>query len=216
MTSNAGGNFLPRVSSDGHYIVFYSDRAGSFQIWRMDSDGNNPKQLTDSPFETFGADCSPDGRWVVYSKWGSEKGVWKVPMEGGNPVRLSDAEAQYLTISPDGKMIAYSYEDPSANPPQGIAIMAFEGGPPTKHFDILSSIVTWFRWGRDSRSLLYTKNEGGVGNIWSQPVAGGTPKQITHFNSELISSFDVSRDGKRLVMNRGTIKQDVLLIRDIR
>jgi Tol biopolymer transport system component len=216
LTSNAGGNFLPRVSPDGHYIVFLSLRAGSFQIWRMDSDGNNPKQLTDSPLEGFGSDCSPDGKWVVYSKFGTEKGVWKVPMEGGNPVRLSEAEAQYLTISPDGKMIAYSYEDPSANPPQGVAIMAFEGGPPTKHFDILSSIVTWFRWGTDSRSLLYAKNEGGGDNIWSQPIAGGTPKQITHFNSEVISSFDLSRDGKRLVMSRGTQKQDVVLIRDLR
>jgi Tol biopolymer transport system component/predicted Ser/Thr protein kinase len=218
LTSNAGGtgNFLPQVSPDGHYIVFYSDRAGSFQIWRMDSDGNNPKQLTDSPLEGFGSDCSPDGKWVVYNKLGSEKGVWKVPMEGGDPVRLSDAEGEYLTISPDGKMIAYSYEDPSANPPQGVAIMAFEGGPPTKHFDIFSSRGTSFWWGADSRSLLYTKNEGGVDNIWSQPIAGGTPKQITHFNSEQISSFDLSRDGKRLVMSRGTQKQDVLLIRDLR
>jgi len=214
LTSNAGGNFLPRVSPDGHYIVFHSDRAGSFQIWRMDSDGNNPKQLTDSPLEDFGSDCSPDGKWVVYSKSDSEKGVWKVPMEGGNPVRLNDAEAEYLNISPDGKMIAYSYEDPSANPPQGVAIMAFEGGPPTKRFDILPSMLTWFRWGTDGRSLLYTKNEGGVDNIWSQPIAGGTPKQITHFNSELISSFDLSRDGKRLVMSRGTRKLDVVLIRD--
>jgi Tol biopolymer transport system component len=217
LTSNAGGNFLPRVSPDGHYIVFLSDRAGSFQIWRMDREGNNPKQLTDSPFQDAGPDCSPDGKWVVYSKFGTEKGVWKVPMEGGNPVRLNnDTEAEYLTISPDGKMIAYSYEDPSANPPQGVAIMAFEGGPPTKHFDISSSMMTWFRWGTDSRLLLYTKNEGGVDNIWSQPIAGGTPKQITHFNSELISNFDLSRDGKRLVMSRGTRKQDVVLIRDLR
>jgi eukaryotic-like serine/threonine-protein kinase len=216
LTSNAGGNFIPRVSPDGHHIVFHSDRAGSFQIWRMESDGNNPKQLTDSPLVNFGPDCSPDGKWVVYSTSGPEKGVWKVPMEGGNPVRLSDAEAAYLIISPDGKTIAYFYEDPSANPPQGVAIMTFEGGPPTKHFDILSSEGTPFRWGMDGRSLLYTKNEGGVDNIWSQSIAGGTPKQMTHFNSELILSFDLSRDGKRLVMSRGTIKQDVVLIRDLR
>ena len=94
--------------------------------------------------------------------------------------------------------------------------MAFDGGPPTKHFDIFSPTETWFRWGMDGRSLLYTKNEGGVDNIWSQPIAGGTPKQITHFNSEVISSFDLSRDGKRLVMSRGTSKQDVVLIRDLR
>jgi eukaryotic-like serine/threonine-protein kinase len=216
LTSNAGFNVLARVSPDGHYIVHLSSGAGSWQIWRMDSDGNNPKQLTDSVVDGFGLDISPDGKWVVWGSGGKEKGVWKVPMEGGNPVRLSDAEADHPIISPDGKTIAYSYEDPSANPPHGVAIMAFEGGPPTKHFDIFSSMMTWFRWGTDGRSLLYTKNEGGVGNIWSQPIAGRTPKQITHFNSERIESFDLSRDGRRLVISRVTEKQDVMLIRDLR
>jgi Tol biopolymer transport system component len=219
LTSNAGGgNFNPQVSPDGRYIVFDSDRTGSLQIWRMDSDGNNPKQLTDSPFQSFGRpDCSPDDKWVVYGKWGSEKGVWKVPMEGGNPVRLNDAEFDENispTISPDGKMIAYSYEDPSANPPRGVAIMAFEGGPPTKRFDIPQS--RGFRWTADGRSFLYEKNEGGVSDLWSQPIAGGTPKQITHFNSEEITDFDLSRDGKRLVMSRVTSQQYMLLIRDLR
>jgi eukaryotic-like serine/threonine-protein kinase len=214
LTSNAGGNFFPLFSPDGHYVVFDSDRSGSDQIWRMDSDGNNPKRLTDGPFNSQVPDCSPDGKWVVYNKWGSEKGVWKVSIEGGNPVRLNDTDADYPTISPDGKTIAYSYEDPSANPPHGIAIMAFEGGPPMKRFDTPQS--AWFRWAADGRSLLYTKNEGGVDNIWSQPIAGGTPRQITHFSSELITSFNLSRDGKRLVMRRGTFRRDVLLIRDLR
>ena len=217
LTANTGGaNFDPQVSPDDHYIVFTSDRSRAWQIWRMDSDGNNPKQLTDGPFQSSGPDCSPDGKWVVYSKWGAEKGIWKVPMGGGNPVRLSDAEALRPTISPDGKMIAYSYEDASANPTQGVAIMAFEGGPPTKRFDIPEVNLMWFQWAADSRSLLYVKNEGPASNLWSQPIAGGTPKQITHFNSEVINSFDLSRDGKRIVMSRGTIKQDVVLIRDLR
>lgn len=99
--------------------------------------------------------------------------------------------------------------------------MAFEGGAPTKHIDIFSTFGTssqgtWFLWGTDGRSLLYIKNEGGVNNIWSRPIAGGTPKQITHFNSEGISSFDLSRDGERLVMSRGRRKKDVVLIRDVK
>jgi Tol biopolymer transport system component len=213
LTSN-GGNFFPRVSLDGRYIVFLSDRSGSPQIWRMDSDGNNAKQLTDSPLQELTSDYSLDDKWVVYSKLGPEKGVWKVPIEGGNPVRLNDADARNPAISPDGKMIAYSYKDPAANPPRGVAITAFEGGQPMKRFDPPRQAK--FRWGADSRSLLYTKYEGSISNLWSQPIAGGTPKQITHSNSEWIWGFDLSPDGKRLVMSRGTIKQDVVLIRDLR
>jgi eukaryotic-like serine/threonine-protein kinase len=215
LTSNSGGgNFFPQVSPDGRYIVFDSERTGSEQIWRIDSDGNNPKQLTNSPFQGDGADCSPDSKWVVYSKGGAEKGVWKVPMDGGNPVRLNDAEVDTPSVSPDGKTIAYSYDDSSVKPPRGIAIMAFEGGPPMRRFDIPQE--AWFVWAADGRSLLYTKNEGGVDNIWSQPISGGTPKQITHFTSQQIWGFDLSRDGKWLVMRRGTPQNDVVLIRDLR
>jgi Tol biopolymer transport system component len=95
--------------------------------------------------------------------------------------------------------------------------MAFEGGTPTKRFDIGERPVYWdWGWAADGRSLLYTKNEGGSDNIWIQPIAGGTPKQITHFNTEQIMRFDLSRDGKRIVMRRDTSKLDVVLIRDLK
>jgi eukaryotic-like serine/threonine-protein kinase len=216
LTSDTGGaNFYPRASADGHYIVFDSDRTGSPQIWRMDGDGNNSKQLTDSLLQGSRPDCSPDGKWVVYSKGGAERGVWKVPMEGGDPVRLNDADVESPVISPDGRWIAYYYHNKEAPSEHGVAIMAFEGGPATKHFDIPPLRVS-LQWTTDGRSLLYTKEGGGVLNLWSQPIAGGTPKQITHFSSDGIFAFDLSRDGKRLVMRRGTEKQDVMLIRDLK
>ena len=63
------------------------------------------------------------------------------------------------------------------------------------------------------------------GNLWSQPIDGGPPKQITKFTSDLIPSFAVSRDGKRLAISRdgkrlaisrGSASLDVVLIKDFR
>jgi eukaryotic-like serine/threonine-protein kinase len=215
LTADAASlKFSPRVSPDGRYIGFVSDRTGSLHVWRTDIDGANPKQLTNSPLESWdlGPDFSPDGKWVVYIKWGPEQGIWKVPIEGGNPVRLNNAEAHSPAVSPDGRWIAYSYSDPLAVPTRGVAIMPFEGGT-TKRLEISPQAL---RWDPDGRSLLYTKNEGGVENIWRQPIAGETPKEITHFSSDLIFYFDVSRDGKRLVMDRGRVTSDVVLIRDVK
>jgi hypothetical protein len=64
----------------------------------------------------------------------------------------------------------------------------------------------------DGRSILYVR--GNVANIWNQPISGGQPKQITHFDQELILDFDVSGDGKRLVMDRFAQNNHVTLIRD--
>jgi Tol biopolymer transport system component len=210
--TKVGAYWLPRVSPDGHYVVFTS--SGDNYIWRTDIDGNNLKQLTNSLMDAAATDFSLDGKWVIYANWGTEKGIWKVPIEGGDSVRLSDADAHSPATSPDGRWIAYSYLDQNATPKKGIAIMAFEGGSPTKRFDIPQ--VGWVRWDADGRSLLYTKSEGGVDNIWRQPVAGGTPTHVTHFVSDSISSFDVSRDGKWLLIGRLRRTTDAVLIRDLR
>jgi eukaryotic-like serine/threonine-protein kinase len=212
LTVNTEGvNRAPRVSPDGRYVVFKPYPSG--HIWRMDMDGNNAKQLTNSPLDFGDPNLSPDGKLVVYAKKGAEEGIWKVSIEGGDPVRLNDAEARNPQISPDGRWVAYFYRDPKATPTHGVAIAELQGGPPATRLDLATDALLW---DADGHSLLYTKAEGGVENIWRQPITGGTPRQITHFTSDKIFSFDVSRDGKRLVMQRGRENSDVMLIRDLR
>jgi Tol biopolymer transport system component len=214
LTANAGRvNILPRASPDGRYILFVSERTGgAAHLWRMEIDGNNPKQLTNSSddYLWYGFDCTPDGKWVVFTRTGEGGGLWKVSMEGGELTRLNTSGvAYYPAVSRNGKMLAYSYKD-GAN--SGIEVMTLDGSTPAKRFNIAMGTI---RWTPDDRSLLFVKNEGGVSNIWSQPISGEPPKQITHFNSLLIANFDLSRDGNKFVMSRGTANRDVVLIRDL-
>lgn len=47
-------------------IVFASNRGGGYNLWKMNSDGSNKVQLTDTPnFERFPR-WSHDGRWVAF------------------------------------------------------------------------------------------------------------------------------------------------------
>jgi eukaryotic-like serine/threonine-protein kinase len=205
----------PRVSTDGRYIVYGSDRGEGFQIWRMDIDGNNAKPLTNTlGGHPTSVDISPDVRWVIYRKSGDGKGIWKVPIEGGEPVQLTDRSVTSgFTVSPDGKMIAYTYEDSTVTPPRGAAIMSSEGGPPIKIFDISESRL---RWTPDSRSILYLESEDGVSNLWMQPIAGDAPKQLSHFRGGIIHGFDLSKDGTQLAIERVTESDHVVLIRDVK
>jgi len=62
---------------------------------------------------------------------------------------------------------------------------------------------------------LALKTVGGVSNIWRLPLDGGEPRQLTAFATQRITSFAVSRDGKRLAPARGTTSSDVVLIRNL-
>lgn len=210
-----GYNFRPSVSPDGRSIVFHSIRAGKYNIWRMDIDGSNPKQLTDGKFNN-NPHLSPDGRWVVFQSWDSGvPSLWKVPIEGGDPVQLNDTRSNLPVISPDGKQIACFYWDEQANPPHGVMIFPFEGGQPTKRFNIPSTSDGFvLHWTPDGRALLYIDNR--LSNIWSQPVDGGKPSQLTNFQGDQIFNFAWSHDGKGLALARGRVAEDVVLITDLR
>jgi Tol biopolymer transport system component len=72
------------------------------------------------------------------------------------------------------------------------------------------------RWTSNGRSILYLITRAETSSLWSQPVDGGAPKQLTDFKPEQIFSFELSRDSKWLVFTRGTIVREVILITDSR
>jgi Tol biopolymer transport system component len=207
-----GDNFDPCMTPDGRYIVFTTKRAESYNIWRMNSDGSALQKLTKG-LRDFAPYCSPDGQWVVYTA--EDEGqftVWRVRIDGGMPVRLTERPSQWPAVSPDGKQIACFYEDEQTSSLK-LAVIPFEGGKPTKTFDISRNVSTWaeIRWTRDGKALMYIDTRGGVSNIWSQPFTGGPPSQLTKFNENRIFRYEWSQDGK-LVLSRGSVTRDVVLI----
>lgn len=61
-----GYNAESVVSRDGKRIVFCSDRGGDLDIWVMDVDGKNAKQLTRRLGYEGGPWWSPDGKQIVF------------------------------------------------------------------------------------------------------------------------------------------------------
>ena len=163
----------------------------------------------------IGAAISPDSRWVIYnSDKSGRSALWKVSIDGGAAVQLTEDTAENPEVSPDGKLIACQYRE-QANSPWRYAIIPFEGGKPLKVFD-LPKATTKFRWSLDGRSLTYDEARGGVSNIWSFPLDGSPPKQLTDFKTDQIYNFKWSDDGKQLVLARGTTTSDVVLIQNFR
>jgi Tol biopolymer transport system component len=217
LTVNAKSSYGPSVSADGRYVVFISNRAGgSFNVWRMDADGSNPKQLTFGKGENF-AHATPDGRWVVYATvgFGEPNAVWKVPFDGGEPVRLTDDKpASWPFVSPDGKSFVCTYGGGNGSAPQ-LAVFPIEGGQPTKLFDTAPSFRANTVWLPDNRGIAFLDSRAGTANVWMQPLTGGKPVQLSDFKTDNITAYDWSRDN-RLAATRSVETTGVVLIRDFR
>jgi eukaryotic-like serine/threonine-protein kinase len=219
LTSAGGRNYAPVVSPDNRYIVFHSNRTGTFQIWRMDRDGSSPKQLTFEVTESTWPTFSPDGKWVLFQHAGPEHpyGLWRVPIDGGTDERVAEGLAIRPSVSPNGKLVAFWYNDNQQNSRWRLKVINFEDGTTFNIFDVAATVqVQWdtpLRWSQDGQHLVYVDHSGGIDNLWGHPIDGGTPKQLTKFDEGKIFAFGWLKDGS-LVTSRGVITSDVVLIKD--
>jgi Tol biopolymer transport system component len=219
LTKDAGSNFYPAASPDGKYLVFVSTRSDDINLWRTDINGRSPYQLTYDPGIEGAPSFSPDGKTVVYqiTDKGNQTSVWRIDIEGGRPQKLAGDQSGMPAVSPDGKWIACEFGEISSGEAPKIALLPFEGGAPEVLLDIPEMIQSReFRWSPDSRGLLFIKTEGGIGNIFMQPINSGPAVKITNFTGERIYRFDVSPKGDAFVLARGTEGSNVVMIRDFR
>jgi Tol biopolymer transport system component len=112
----------PRFSPDGARISFTSDRGGGDNIWIMNADGSDKRQLTKEDFRlTNQASWSADGQYIAAKKHFTTQRslgtgeVWLYHVSGGSGVALvkkpSEAHQKELgepIFTADGKHIYYT------------------------------------------------------------------------------------------------------------
>jgi TolB protein len=217
----SGGENLsnPVVSPDGSSIAYSQRRGYSVDLWIMKADGSEPRQLTSGDDSMWNVPTcfSPDGKWIFFNRWGvTDIYTYKIAADGsGDSIKLHDKISFETQVSPDGKFVAYFYKE-DARAPGRFAIAPIDGGEPVKTFPACAS-CGGLRWSPDGHSLVYASiSPNGVGNLMTQPITGGEPKQITDFKSDLIFAFAFSCDGKQIALSRGATASDVLLYTGIK
>lgn len=204
------------------YVVFAWGPHGdsnNTNIWRVNSDGSNPKQLSHGAAD-FAPRCSPDGRWVYFCDYRNIR-IDRVSIDGGSSEVVPGTTAPKTTVgsvmvsfSPDAKLLSYVYLIGEGE--IKFALVDLDSGPQpgvrSLNPDPRGSGEPQFT--PDSKALMYPINENGVDNLWLQPLDGSPGRQITSFTSGTIRESRFSPDGKTLGIFRSHIDSDIVLLHD--
>src|SRR5690606_15743097 len=97
-------------------------RPSALELFIMDAEGSNPRQLTDNGAANFAPYPTPDGEGVLFSSnlGGSprEFDIYRVALDGGEitPITFAPEFDGFPMFSPDGKWLAFASNRGGAEP----------------------------------------------------------------------------------------------------
>ncbi|HEY0461919.1 MAG TPA: winged helix-turn-helix domain-containing protein [Pyrinomonadaceae bacterium] len=205
LTSDASAEISPKLSADGRFLIFMSNRTGQMDVWRSDANGTNTIQLTTNG-NVKDSIISPDGETVFYLVQDSESMVetlWRVSINGENPVKLTDRTTRSPRISPDGKTIA-CYILNSETKRMMLALVSAETGAVLKYpATPQSDDIPFLDWSKDGRSLFVVMQRGKPFSLWKLPLNGSQAEQLREWENDAIFRLAISRNGERVFYEVG-------------
>lgn len=210
LTSGPAGDQVPRFSPDGRSIFFKSDRAGGTNVWRMNADGTDAKQVT-SPTGGGPIGFSADGSTLYFTR---NRNLYRVSKDGGEESLVSDRRVLRAEVSPDGSKAAYFILDGGFK----IAIMSTADGSvqkviPLRDNDALPQRLAWTA---DSRTLAYVFRSKGRNFLWQQQLDKTDPLEIADLGQEDVIDLAMMPDGKGFVFVKGKQIYDAVVINGLK
>jgi serine/threonine protein kinase len=200
---------------DGRYLVFRQlarTSAASSNLWRMNIDGSDQRQLTSGLSDHTPA-CSKDGRWVYYVDNNDNHFLKRVSIDGGSPETVVNFSLGYYALSPDGKQVA-SLEVRELDHKLMLRLDSTEAHHMVYHNMDQRALEEGLAFSPDGKTIVYIVREKGVDNLWAQPLDGSAAKPLTHFTADKIFRFNFSPDGSQIAIERGESESDVVLLKD--
>ena len=191
----------PRFSPDGSRIAFTSDRGGGDNIWIMQADGSDKRQLTKEDFRLLNQPTwSPDGQYIAAKKHFTTSRslgtgeVWLYHVSGGSGVALVERpnethqkELGEPTYAPDGKAIYFTrnttpgpifeYAQDSNNALFAIERYDLETGETTVAVSGLGGAVRPAP-SPDGRSIAFVRRENTRSKLYVKDLASGVERKV--------------------------------------
>lgn len=200
ITSTPAVESDPKLSPDGKWIAFTSNRSGTPAVYVVSAAGGEPTRLTWYPAAALARGWSPDGARVLYATTygtapSSHHRLWSVPRTGGVSTPITVGWGFDGSWSPDGKRVAVDRMtrwDPEWR--------SYRGGQniPLRILDLQSRSEVLIP--NDQRAtdlqptfvgntIFFISDRDWASNVWKYDVATKALAQVTRFTDAEVKSL---------------------------
>ena len=194
---DAAGVFAPAWSADDKLIAYARGSSGFLSgsdigniapssVWVIKSTGGKPVQVSSNTHLNTAPAWTSDGDLLYVSNLGGSRDVYVQRLKGdlsprGAPVRLTTGlNPHTISISRDGKLLAYSSFTTVANvwrANDGASDVA--NAAAAKPVTTGNQTVEYGAVSPDGKTLAFDSNVNGNQDIYTMPLTGGDPQQLT-------------------------------------
>jgi len=202
----------PAIAPDGKRIAFSVRQQGQTRLYVIEADGTNARSVGDSLDLQGSPAWAPDGQSITSAA--VEQGVphlFRVPLDGRAPSPFVQEYSVDPVWAPDGGFVLYSgadigttfsvkavTKDAAAHP---LPALTLTRG--ARHLAFLAG----------GRTLVLLRGEIQHKDLWLINLETGAERQLTNFGPDFeIRDFDISPDGREVVLERGQENSDIVLL----
>ena len=202
----------PAISPDGRSIAFSVRQHEQTLLYVMQVDGTNARIVTDS-LDLQGAPAwAPDGQSITSAA--NDHGVphlFRIPVDGRSPALFVEEYSVDPAWSPDGRFVVYSGPDIGTTfPVKAVSAEAATHPLPALTLTRGARHLAFLAGGR---ALVFLRGEIQHKNLWLIDLKTGAERKLTNLTTDFdIRDFDISPDGREVVLERVQGHSDVVLL----
>jgi Tol biopolymer transport system component len=202
----------PAISPDGKRLAFSVRQNGESHLYVMQADGTNVRVMTNSLDLQGGPAWSPDGQSILSAA--EDHGaphLFRIPMGGRAPELFVREYAVDPAWAPDGRLVVYS--GPDIGTTFSLKAATSEGGVQSLPALTLTRGARHLAFLPGGRALLFLEGDIQHKNLWRLDLESGARRQLTNLAPDFdIRDFDISPDGREVVLERVQEHSDVVLL----
>lgn len=203
----------PAISPDGGQIAFSIRRRSQTLLYVIHSDGTSARVVTDSLELRGSPTWTPDGRSITSAM--NDHGVphlFRIPIDSGTPTVLLRDDSMDPAWHPSGSFFVYSGPDIGT----AFSVKAMNADGSAHSLPGLATLT------RGARHLKFLSAVGGLAflrgeiehkDLWLVDPQTGAERQLTNLPADFnIRDFDISADGREVVLERVQERSDIMLL----